>query len=93
MVSRVEAVMNVEELKVFLKEHLVPSRLYKIGGASNHRICMQKSAEGWDVFFSEKKEKVGLLHFKDEASACLSMKNELRKLMEVIYGLTWAPVR
>ena len=85
--------MNVQELKVFLKEHLVPSRLYKIGGTSNHRICMQKSSEGWDVFFSEKKEKVGLLHFKDEASACLSMKEELRKLMEVIYGLTWAPAR
>ncbi len=81
--------MTGEELKVFLKEHLVPSKLYKIGGASNHRICMQKSKDGWDVFFSEKKEKIGLEHFKDEASACRSMKNELRKLMETIYGLTW----
>ncbi len=82
--------MTGEELKVFLKEHLVPSKLYKIGGASNHRICMQKNKDGWDVFFSEKKEKIGLLHYKDEASACRRMKDELRKLMELLYGLTWA---
>ena len=81
--------MTGKELKFFLQEHLVPSKLYKIGGVHNHRICMEKSADGWDVFFSEKKEKIGLMHYEDETSACISMKNEMRKLMEAMYGLTW----
>ena len=81
--------MTGKELKIFLKEHLVPAKLYKIGGHHNRRICMQKGEDGWEVFFSEKKNKVGLMRFPDEASACLSMKNELRKLMELMYGLTW----
>ena len=53
------------------------------------RICLEQSRDGWDVFFSEKKNKVGLMHFSDEESACISMKNELRKMMELMYGLTW----
>ena len=83
--------MTGKDLKKFFEEHLVPSRLYKIGGKHNHRICLEKSENGWDVFFSENREKVGLLHYDDEASACLSMKNEMRKMMELLYGLTWAP--
>lgn len=85
--------MTGKELKLFLEHHLVPAKLYKIGGQHHHRICMKKSRDGWDVFFSEKKEKVGLLHFKDEASACRSMKEEIRKLMELVYGVTWVSAR
>ena len=81
--------MTGKELKAFFKEHLVPEKLYKIGGKHNRRICMEKSENGWDVFFSEKKAKIDLMHFADEASACTGMKNELRKLMEQMYGVTW----
>ena len=31
-----------------------------------------------------------LMRYEDENSACMSMKNEMRKLMESVYGLTWA---
>ena len=82
--------MTGKELKKYFEEHLVPSRLYKIGGSHNHRICMEQTKKGWEVFFSEHKQKVGVLRFDDEASACQSMKNEIRKLMELLYGLTWA---
>ncbi len=81
--------MTGKELKDFLKNHLVPDKLYKIGGKHNHRICMEKSENGWEVFFSEHKKKIGVMHFADEASACAGMKNELRKLMEQMYGVTW----
>ena len=81
--------MTGKELRKFFEEHLVPQRLYKIGGKHNGRICMQKSASGWEVFFSEHKHKIGLLKYTDEASACKSMKNEMRKLMESMYGVTW----
>ena len=33
------------------------------------------------------------MNFVDEASACNSMKDELRKLMEQLYGITWAPAK
>ena len=81
--------MTGKELKKYFKEHLVPDGLYKIGGSHNHRICMDQDSEGWNVYFSEHKQKVGLLHFNDEESACAAMKNEIRKLMEVMYGVTW----
>ena len=81
--------MTGKELKKYFKEHLVPDGLYKIGGSHNRRICMDQDSEGWNVYFSEHKQKVGLLHFNDEESACAAMKNEIRKLMEVMYGVTW----
>ncbi len=82
--------MTGKELRRFFEEHMVPSKLYKIGGAQNKRICLEKSGDGWDVFFSEHRKKIGVLHYQDENAACLSMKNEIRKLMEMMYGLTWA---
>lgn len=81
--------MNSKELRKFFKEHLVPSKLYDLGGNHKGRICMEKCSSGWAVYFSDKKQKVGTLHYKDEASACAAMKNEVRKLMEGLYGITW----
>ncbi|MBE5825767.1 MAG: hypothetical protein E7307_03930 [Butyrivibrio sp.] len=85
--------MNTKELKKYLKQHLVPSKLYKIGGAHKNRICMDRTEKGWAVFFQDKKDRVGVMNFVDEASACKFMKDELRKLMEQLYGLTWAAAR
>ena len=87
------AFMTGKELKKFFKDHLVPSSLYKIGGNHKNRICMKKGKNGWDVYFSEDKQKVGLLRFGDEESACRAMMNEIRKLMEVMYGVTWTAAR
>ncbi len=82
--------MNTKELKTFLKEHLVPSKLYKVGGHHKNRICLDKTKNGWAVFFQDKKDRIGEIDFMDEASACDKMKDELRKLMEQMYGVTWA---
>jgi len=82
--------MTTADLKEFFKEHLVPSKLYKIDGEHKNRICMEKSGDGWDVFFKDKKERVGVTHYNDEVSACDAMMNEIRKVMESIYGITWA---
>ena len=82
--------MNSKELRQFFKGHLVPSRLYDLRKNHKGRICMEKSASGWSVYFSDNKQKVGVLHYKDEASACAAMKNEVRKLIEGLYGVTWS---
>ena len=88
-----EVIMNTRELKKYFEEHLVPSKLYKIGGSHKNRICIDRTDNGWAVWFQDKKDKIGILNFVDEASACNRMKDELRKLMEQMYGLTWAAVR
>ena len=81
--------MTSKELHTFLKEHLVPSKLYKLNGSHNGRICMDRAGDQWEVYFSDHKQKVGILRFEDEQSACLGMKDELRKLMEQMYGVSW----
>ena len=82
--------MTANELKLFLKNHRVPGKYYKIGGRHNHRICLDKTDSGWEVYFRDNKDKIGLTQYNDEASACIGMKKELRKLMELIHGMTWA---
>ena len=83
--------MTVKELKVFFKEHLVPSHLYNLkGGSHGGRICIGKDKQNiWEVYFSDNKEKVGLMRFATESEACQHMMDEVRKVMEQIYGLTW----
>ena len=41
--------MTVKELKVFFKEHLVPSHLYNLkGGSHGGRICIGKDRQNKD---------------------------------------------
>ncbi|MGN0275121.1 MAG: hypothetical protein ACI4DT_10185 [Chordicoccus sp.] len=85
--------MTAKELRKYFKEHLVPKKLYALNGSHNKRICLSGSAKtGWDVYFSDKKQKVGNMHFASEADACTEMKNQIRRIMEVMYGVTWAGV-
>ena len=83
--------MTVKELKIFFKEHLVPSHLYNLkGGSRTNRICLGRSNDNiWEVYFSEKKNKIGLMQFATESEACQHMKDEICKVMEQIYGVTW----
>ena len=85
--------MNTTDLKKFFKEHLVPSKLYNIGKKKDGRICMTKAGNFWEVYFMDHKEKVGIMRFTDEDSACRSMMEELRKIMESIYEITWMPAK
>ena len=83
--------MTVKELKIFFTEHLVPSHLYNLkGGSRTNRICLGRSNDNiWEVYFSEKKNKIGLMQFATENEACQHMMDEIRKVMEQIYGITW----
>lgn len=84
--------MTVKELTKFFKAHLVPSRLYNMkGGHHRNRICISESKgkPGWEVYFSEGKSKIGLMRFATEGEACQRMKEEVCKVMEQIYGLSW----
>ena len=85
-----DMIMTVKELKQFFNEHLVPSKLYALrGGHHKNRICLGKTSDGWELYFSDKKQKIGLMHFKTENEACQKMKEEILKIMEQVYGMTW----
>ena len=71
--------MTVAELKKTLSEHLVPAKLYQIGGEVSGRICLEKVNDAWEVFFCEGKKKIGTLFFRDENSACARMLREVTK--------------
>ncbi|MBQ9490118.1 MAG: hypothetical protein IJU80_09320 [Lachnospiraceae bacterium] len=76
--------MTASELKNYLTEHLVPSKLYQIGGEESGRICLEKVNGLWEVFFCEGKKKIGTLFFKDETSACAHMLKEITKVVELL---------
>ncbi|MBR4278482.1 MAG: hypothetical protein IKQ28_08600 [Lachnospiraceae bacterium] len=81
--------MTIKELNSFFKEHLVPKKLYKVGGKHNKRVCLEKNGNGFDIFFCDNKKKIGLIHVKTEFEACKVMKEEMRKLMLSLYGISW----
>lgn len=84
MTGKEVAKVTVLELKNYLTEHLVPSKLYQIGGESDGRICMEKANGLWEIFFCDKANKIGTLFFKDETSACSRMLQELSKVMNLL---------
>ncbi|MBQ3392288.1 MAG: hypothetical protein IJG52_02630 [Lachnospiraceae bacterium] len=81
--------MTVKELKAFFKDHLVPAKLYHLDGSRSGKLCLTRDGNEWEVFFREKKEKIGLMKFATENEACVRMMDEVRKVMEQIYGMTW----
>lgn len=77
--------MTISELKNYLSEHLVPAKLYKIGGESDGSICLEKVNDIWEIFFCEGARKIGTMIFKDENSACARMLQEISKVMRLVY--------
>lgn len=82
--------MTTRELQDYFKSHLVPSKLYDLKGAHNKRICMEHTADGWSIYYADKKDKVGLLHYVSESEACLAMKEQINKVMQAMYGVQFA---
>ena len=83
--------MTIKELQLFFKEHLVPAKLYRIGGRGRSgKLCLTCNKSGsWELFFGEKRKKVGLMRFASENEACHRMMEEMCKIMEQLYGITW----
>lgn len=85
--------MNITELKKYLTDHLVPAKLYQIGGACNGKICLEKIGGLWEVFFCDKGSKFCTTSFADEQTACAGLLRELSKVMEIVYDVSLTPAR
>ncbi len=82
--------MTTKDLKKYFKSHLVPGKLYDLKGARKNKLCLEHVKDGWNVFFADQKEKVGLLHFQTEAAACEALKEQVDKVMQALYGVRFA---
>lgn len=63
--------MNIRDLKEFLLTNQVPEDAYSLdGGLPNEAYCISKEGNQWEVYYSERGRKCGLVTFDTEDSAC-----------------------
>lgn len=72
--------MTVNELKNKLDEIGVSQDLYSImiGGLPNERLCIVKE-EMWQVYYSERGQKVGRKIFQTEEEACKYFYGKMKR--------------
>lgn len=63
--------MNRHELEKKLIEDKVPLDMYKLnGGFPNESFCLYENRNKWEVYYSERGQKSGLMIFLSEEEAC-----------------------
>ena len=72
--------MTAAELVLELKKIGVPEDLYSImiGGLPNEKMCIVKEGN-WQVYYSERGNKVGLKLFETETEACEYFLRKLKR--------------
>jgi hypothetical protein len=64
--------MNKNELANKLQEKGINPNSYCLdGGLPNEAYCLNNSANGWEVYYSERGDKSGLKIFQNESDACI----------------------
>lgn len=67
-------IININELKQSLEYHAIPIDSYSLtGGLPNEAFCILGYGDSWEVYYSEKGQKSGLLVFNSENDACENM--------------------
>lgn len=63
--------MTLKQLKRYLMLHRVPGYVYCLqGGLPSDQYCIGKEGEAWQVYYSERGSKIGLVQFDSESEAC-----------------------
>ena len=72
--------MTAAELVLELEKLGLPKDLYSImiGGLPNEKMCIVKE-ENWQVYYSERGNKVGLKLFQTETEACEYFLRKLKR--------------
>ena len=75
--------MTKEELIKVLEKSGVPLNSYSLdGGLQNDRLCLDKTREGWIVYYSEMGEKYKEVGFPSEEIACDYFYNRIIEIMK-----------
>lgn len=74
--------MNRIRLKEILQNNQVPSDLYSLqGGFPSESYCLNKVNSNWEVYYSERGVKSGIINFDNESEACEYL---LRQIGEIV---------
>ena len=76
--------MNRRDIKIILQQNNVPDDLYSLdGGFPSESYCINKTSEAWEVYYSERGIKSGLVNFKSESEACEYLLEEIGKIITI----------
>lgn len=63
--------MSIKDLEEFILINQVPEDAYSLnGGLPNEAYCINREENQWEVYYSERGRKCGLVKFDTESSAC-----------------------
>lgn len=69
--------MNRDELQLKLEQAGVRPDAYSLHGASDEAYCLEQSASGWSVYYSERGIESGKKVFGSESEACEHLANSV----------------
>lgn len=76
--------MNRKELQERLSLEKIPTNVYFLnGGLPNERLCLGEVGGKWEVYYSERGEKSGLVVFDKETDACENFYKRLHKTLKI----------
>ena len=74
--------MNIIELNKIFEDENVPIELYSLkGGYPNESYCIEKVNGQWEVYYSERGSKSGLMFFDTEEKACLHLYKCVKRML------------
>jgi hypothetical protein len=75
--------MTVAELQKLLDAINVPKDAYSFsGGLPNECLCLNKTMFTWEVYYSERGKKSGLLTFFSEDEACRNFYFQIKRVFK-----------
>lgn len=75
--------MDKRELQERINSEKIPKDVYSLGGGlPNEKLCLGEVAGKWEVYYSERGEKTGLVTFGSESEACEYFYKELYDMLE-----------
>jgi hypothetical protein len=81
-------IMNRNDLKRIFTEAKLPNDYYSLIGGLPNEAFVISNYNTWDVYYSERGEKTGLVKFDTEEEACEYMYKLVKKLAKVDYNIT-----
>ena len=77
--------MNKNELMQFLEKENIPFNSYSLdGGLPNDRLCLDRTYQGWTVYYSEMGEKYEEMGFPSEEDACEHFYRRIKEITGLI---------
>lgn len=67
----------LQVLKLTLKKNGIPSYSYHIGGYAEESVCLERVANGWDVYIGERGNRYEVMSYSDLKSACIRVFDQV----------------